>query len=87
MNEETAKYELERALQKIEIMEHALGNKTFYRNHYACGPGADSFELIQELVESGFMEEGKKIADYSNTQMRYYHVTDKGKSLVFHGAK
>lgn len=87
MTDEQAVHELKRALEKIEIMEHALGNKTFYRNHYACGEGQDSYELVKELVDAGFMVQGNPIPEYGQTKMHYFHVTEKGKVLAFHGAR
>lgn len=75
-------------IKQIEAMQHAIGIKKdrikyhkyiAFRNHFCCNvTNCDDWE---DLVHQGYAERGeeKKSEGYTG---RYYHVTDKGLSLL-----
>lgn len=67
--------------RQVEIMEHALGNETHYRNYYALYENSDNYELIEELVEHDLMYLSNGMPGM-NTMM-YFSVTEKGKDYCF----
>ena len=80
MTNEQVEHELEEALKKIEIIEHALGDKTHYRNRYIVGEEHKNYAMVTELAEAGYMEASCQV-----DELVMYRVTDKGKTIAFHG--
>lgn len=66
----------------LHILQHSLGcdkygNGTQYRNHYAVGPGQDSFSECRELCEIGLMEDHGPQSVAGG--MHCFTVSEKGK--------
>jgi hypothetical protein len=64
------------ATQK-DILLHSLGREKNYRNYFAVDPLGDDWADIQRLVSLGLMKRGKE-----HGNLVYFHVTDKGRSIV-----
>ena len=67
-------------ISEVEILLHALGHPTYYRNYFAADPGSWDWSCIQVLIHTGFVEEYKS-RDH-DSGMQYFHVTEKGKQRM-----
>ncbi|MAO64288.1 MAG: hypothetical protein CL666_04755 [Balneola sp.] len=66
----------------IEILEHMLGDKSHYRNHFASYEGTDDHETLLEMAELGLVTDGvKNESIYGN--MIFFYATDEGKKHAF----
>jgi hypothetical protein len=65
------------------ILEHALGNRSHYRNHFVSGPGAPDWGALLWLVEQGYMVKSFR----SWVPDPIFFVTEKGKAEAFQGAE
>ena len=86
MTDDQIEYELETALKKIQILEHALGDKTHYRNYYVGSPEHKDWKMLKELEQAGYMEQDF-LPHPANDYFCLFRVTEKGKTLAFCGER
>jgi hypothetical protein len=82
--EYTAKQKLMAArrltVNQVDVLLHALGHPTYYRNYFAVSPGSRDWHDIQTLVWAGMMELYKS-KDH-DSGLRYFHVNKHGKQCL-----
>jgi len=67
---------------QLWIMEHALGNKSHYRNHYMTDPNCDGWQEIVDLCKKGLMKSVPVNPSIYNGLV-CFRVTEEGKKLCF----
>lgn len=68
----------------LELMRYALGlnyKPISYRNHFVTSKQTTDYQIIELLLEAGYMSEGRKLG-FLPEDDSYYYVTDAGKKFV-----
>lgn len=64
-----------------KLLQHTLGNKSFFRNHFCTSEETSDFPPLCELVESGHMTK-IRAAEWMGGGW-IFHATDTGKKAAF----
>lgn len=66
-----------------DLLQHTLGNETFFRNHFSTSETTKDYAPLCELVELGLMTK-RVAADWMGGGF-IFHATDAGKIVAFEG--
>ena len=66
-----------------ELLQHTLGDKTFYRNHFCTSAETIDYKPLCELVAAGLMAK-REAADWQGGGF-IFHATEAGKLAAFAG--
>lgn len=70
--------------EALELMRHALGlnyRPISSRNYFVTSKQSTDYEIIELLLETGYMTEGRKLGFLPESDS-YYYVTEAGKQFV-----
>lgn len=67
--------------EERHILQHSLGGREMYRNHFCTNEDTVDYPACEKLVEKGLMQR-RKAADWQGGGL-IYNVTDEGKAVAF----